>query len=54
MSSKAQPDVTIRTATAEDGPACGQICYDAFPRSARLMDFPAIFPGRRQVSGYFR
>ena len=45
MSSKAQPDVTIRTATAEDGPACGQICYDAFSTINAAHGFPCDFPG---------
>jgi predicted N-acetyltransferase YhbS len=45
MSSKAQPDVTIRTATAEDGPACGQICYDAFSTISAAHGFPCDLPG---------
>ena len=44
MSSQAQPDVTIRTATAEDGPACGQICYDAFSTINAAHGFPCDFP----------
>jgi GNAT superfamily N-acetyltransferase len=45
MSSKAQPDVTIRTASAEDGPACGHICYDAFSTINAAHGFPCDFPG---------
>jgi hypothetical protein len=45
MPSKAQPDVTILTATAEDGPACGQICYDAFSTISAAHGFPCDLPG---------
>ena len=45
MSSKAQPDVTIRTATAEDAPVCGQICYDAFSAISAAHGFPCDLPG---------
>lgn len=45
MTSKAEPNVTIRTATAEDGPACGQICYDAFSTINAAHGFPCDFPG---------
>jgi predicted N-acetyltransferase YhbS len=41
----AQPDVTIRTATANDGPACGQICYEAFSRISAAHGFPCDLPG---------
>jgi GNAT superfamily N-acetyltransferase len=44
MSSNAQPDVTIRTATAADGPACGQICFDAFSTISAAHGFPCDFP----------
>jgi predicted N-acetyltransferase YhbS len=44
MSSK-QPDVIIRTATAEDGSACGQICYDAFSTISAAHGFPCDLPG---------
>ena len=30
MSPKPQPSVTVRTATPDDVPACGKICYEAF------------------------
>jgi len=45
MSSKVQPGVVIRTATPEDGPACGQICYDAFSTINAAHGFPCDFPG---------
>jgi len=45
MSSKVQPDVVIRAATPEDGPACGQICYDAFSTINAAHGFPCDFPG---------
>ena len=45
MSSKVQSDVVIRTATPEDGPACGQICYDAFSTINAAHGFPCDFPG---------
>jgi GNAT superfamily N-acetyltransferase len=45
MPSNTQPDVTIRTATASDGPACGQICYDAFFTISAAHGFPCDFPG---------
>ena len=51
MSSKAQPDVTIRTATAEDGPACGQICYDAFYTISAAHGFPCDLPGPEAAIG---
>jgi predicted N-acetyltransferase YhbS len=45
MSSKAQPDVTIRTATAADAPVCGQICYDAFATINAAHGFPSDLSG---------
>jgi len=45
MSSKVQSEVVIRTATPEDGPACGQICYDAFSTINAAHGFPCDFPG---------
>jgi GNAT superfamily N-acetyltransferase len=45
MPPKAQPNVTIRIATAEDGPACGQICYDAFSAISAAHGFPCDLPG---------
>ena len=51
MSSKAQTDLTIRTATAEDGPECGQICYDAFSTVNAAHGFPCDFPGPEPAIG---
>jgi GNAT superfamily N-acetyltransferase len=45
MPSKPQPEVIIRTATAEDGPVCGQICYDAFFTISAAHGFPCDLPG---------
>jgi GNAT superfamily N-acetyltransferase len=36
--------VTIRRATLDDAPACGQICYDAFYTIASRHDFPPDVP----------
>src|SRR5277367_1213236 len=44
MSSEEQPFVTIRSATAEDGPVCGQICYDAFATISEAHGFPCDLP----------
>ena len=51
MSSQPHPDVTIRTATAEDGPACGQICYDAFATISSADGFPCDLPGPEAAIG---
>jgi hypothetical protein len=51
MSSKARPDLTIRTAAAEDGTACGQICYDAFSTISAAHGFPCDLPGPEATIG---
>jgi predicted N-acetyltransferase YhbS len=51
MSKNSQPDLTIRTATAEDGPACGQICYDAFATISAAHGFPCDLPGPEAAIG---
>ncbi len=51
MPSNAEPDVTIRTATVADGPACGQICYDAFFTISSAHGFPCDFPGPQASTG---
>jgi len=43
--SKTQPEVIVRTATAADATACGQICYDAFSGISAAHGFPCDFPG---------
>ncbi len=45
MSSKSQPEVTIRVATPDDSSVCGQICYDAFLNINTAHGFPCDFPG---------
>jgi predicted N-acetyltransferase YhbS len=45
MSSKSQPDVTIRVATPDDSSICGQICYEAFLTINTEHGFPCDFPG---------
>jgi predicted N-acetyltransferase YhbS len=44
MSPEAQPNVTIRTATVDDGLVCGQICYDAFSTISAAHGFPCDLP----------
>jgi len=51
MSSKAQPDLTIRIATAEDSAACGQICYDAFSTINAAHGFPCDLSGPEAAIG---
>jgi predicted N-acetyltransferase YhbS len=51
MSSEKQPCVTIRRATAEDGPACGQICYDAFATISGAHGFPCDLPAPEAAIG---
>lgn len=51
MSSNTQPDVTIRTATAEDSPACGRICYDAFSTISAAHGFPCDIPAPEAAIG---
>jgi predicted N-acetyltransferase YhbS len=51
MSSKTVPDVVLRIATPEDGPACGQICYDAFSTINAAHGFPCDFPGPEATTG---
>jgi GNAT superfamily N-acetyltransferase len=51
MSSKTQPDVVVRIATPEDGPVCGQICYDAFSTINAAHGFPCDFPGPEATTG---
>jgi predicted N-acetyltransferase YhbS len=44
MSSERPSFMTIRNATTEDGPACGQICYDAFAAISKAHGFPCDLP----------
>ncbi len=49
--SRAEHEVLIRTATPEDAPACGQICYDAFSVINTAHGFPSDFPGPEVTTG---
>jgi predicted N-acetyltransferase YhbS len=44
MPANAPTDVVIRRAAPEDGPACGQICYDAFSTISAAHGFPCDLP----------
>src|SRR5215472_4053739 len=44
-------DITLRSASAEDASACGQICYDAFSAINRAHGFPPDFPGPETATG---
>jgi GNAT superfamily N-acetyltransferase len=43
--------VTVRTASVEDAPVCGQICYDAFSTLNQRHGFPCDFPGPEVTIG---
>jgi hypothetical protein len=51
MSRKTQPNVVVRSATPEDGPVCGRICYDAFSMISSAHGFPCDFPGPDVTTG---
>jgi GNAT superfamily N-acetyltransferase len=51
MLRKTQPEVVVRTAAPEDGPACGQICYNAFSTINAAHGFPCDFPGSEACTG---
>ena len=51
MSPKSQPDVVVRTATAEDSAICGRICYDAFSSINGAHHFPCDFPAPEAAIG---
>ena len=51
MPPKALTDVTVRRATPEDAPACGQICYEAFCTLNRKHSFPCDFPSAEVAVG---
>ena len=51
MPPKTQPDLTIRGAAAEDGPACGQICYDAFSTISAAHGFSCDLPSPEAAIG---
>src|ERR1700734_3251986 len=43
--------VTIRRATPEDAPACGQICFEAFHKISTDHNFPPDVPAPQQAVG---
>ena len=51
MSSKAVPDIVVRTAVPEDAAVCGQICYDAFFAISSSHGFPCDFPAPEAAIG---
>jgi GNAT superfamily N-acetyltransferase len=51
MPSEPATNLTIRPAVPGDGPACGQICYDAFSTINRAHGFPCDFPGPEVTTG---
>jgi L-amino acid N-acyltransferase YncA len=51
MSAETQPEVMVRTATAEDGPTCGKICYEAFSAISTAHGFPRDFPSSEVTTG---
>jgi predicted N-acetyltransferase YhbS len=51
MPPKGTSAVVVRTATAEDVPTCGQICYDAFTALNIAHGFPSDFPNPAVAAG---
>jgi predicted N-acetyltransferase YhbS len=51
MSRKTRPDILIRTATPEDIPICGKICFDAFSTINAAHCFPCDFPEPQAAIG---
>jgi predicted N-acetyltransferase YhbS len=47
----ANPQLTIRRATAQDAQACGRICYDAFTGISKHHNFPPDFPAVEVAAG---
>jgi predicted N-acetyltransferase YhbS len=43
--------INVRTATPQDAPACGQICYQAFSTINATHGFPCDFPGPEACTG---
>jgi GNAT superfamily N-acetyltransferase len=43
--------VTVRTASLEDAPVCGRICYDAFFNISQRHGFPCDLPGPEVATG---
>jgi predicted N-acetyltransferase YhbS len=51
MPANPQPDIVIRSATPQDIPTCGQICYDAFSTLNAAHGFPCDFPSPEVALG---
>jgi predicted N-acetyltransferase YhbS len=51
MPSTQEVKVTVRTASPEDAPMCGQICYDAFFAISQRHGFPCDLPGPETATG---
>lgn len=52
MPQKSSPDLIIRGATAQDAPAAGQICYDAFATISTAHGFPPDIPDAGIAAGF--
>lgn len=48
---KTATELTLRTARAEDAPALGQICYEAFEAISAAHNFPPDFPSPEVATG---
>jgi GNAT superfamily N-acetyltransferase len=51
MSPRTLPEVTVRAASPDDAPLCGQICYQAFLTINTAHGFPCDFPGPEAAVG---
>ena len=51
MSQKQDAAVSLRIATKEDAPECGQICFDAFSTISQAHGFPPDFPSPEVATG---
>jgi GNAT superfamily N-acetyltransferase len=51
MPSGQESKVTVRAASVEDAPVCGQICYDAFFNISERHGFPCDLPGPEVATG---
>lgn len=51
MPSVQESKVTVRTASVEDAPVCGQICYEAFFAISQRHGFPCDLPGPEVAIG---
>jgi GNAT superfamily N-acetyltransferase len=50
-STKSQPGVGVRAATADDSAVCGKICYEAFSNISSAHGFPCDLPGAEVAAG---